>query len=278
MSTSAVAVSLPMALAAPRVAQNKRTSGTRPPLKLAEQAEPVADPEQAPDSTREDEDDLGQIKGIGPKVQYVLGKKGLNRFADLADLTPEELETLLKAEIPSLSAKRIERENWIGQAQMRVQRQRERAVPQPRSNGQDEPPQEVGTDDPTKATREDWRQVADFFVSFGYGTDPQGQEALKTRVHHSQSGEQPADWDGVATDKLVDWMLRQANLPLPAKLPLYKKARLRSQRSSCAKSRHHRAFRRKSLGLGFVCGYRVPILKCRRGNRSPSRSIYTPSI
>lgn len=218
MSTSAISISYPLALGDKRVAHSKQTNETRPPFELTGRAEPIVELDQMPGSTQDNGNSLGQIKGIGPAVLKILTEHGLNSCADMADCTPTGLAGLLKVRIPSMSAKRIERENWIGQAQMCARRQEEQTSLKSEADNTNGSPQQAKADDPANATRENWREVADFFVSFGFTIDPQGEEVLKTRVHHSQA-DIPEEWDGIATDKLVNWMLRQANLRLPPEPP-----------------------------------------------------------
>lgn len=67
--------------------------------------------------TREKEnvDDLTRIKGIADSVQEKLYQAGMYTFFDLAKNNPETIASTLEGLI-GFSAKRIERENWIGQA------------------------------------------------------------------------------------------------------------------------------------------------------------------
>ncbi len=64
------------------------------------------------------------------------------------------------------------------------------------------------------AQRADWYELADFFVSFGYAISRSGEKELRTKVTHSQIGDQQS-WDGIATPALIDWMLKQAGLARP---------------------------------------------------------------
>ncbi len=56
-------------------------------------------------------DDFIAISGIGPKIQTLLNQAGVLTYAQLAQLTPEEI-----AEITKRSAARISQEGWIAQA------------------------------------------------------------------------------------------------------------------------------------------------------------------
>ena len=58
-------------------------------------------------------DDLTVITGIGPALQEILNEAGIVTFAQLAASTVEELQAIL----PDLHDDRVEREDWIGQAQ-----------------------------------------------------------------------------------------------------------------------------------------------------------------
>lgn len=58
-------------------------------------------------------DDLTLVKGIGPATVVRLRQAGILTFAQLADLTPEEIS----AQVTGISAKRIAREKWVKQAQ-----------------------------------------------------------------------------------------------------------------------------------------------------------------
>jgi hypothetical protein len=153
-------------------------------------------------------DDWQQIKGIGPSIAQALLYLGFNCYGDLADYTPERLADLLKSELPSISAQRIERDDWLGQAQALAQ-SNEANLPASTGMESDQdrsaPPQTGGGHD------QQWREVADFFVSFGYARDPDGTEHLQTKVHHSQE-DIFERWEGVATGQLLRWMLQQADL------------------------------------------------------------------
>jgi hypothetical protein len=188
-------------------------------------------------------DDLQQIKGIGPFTAVALNNLGIYRFSDLVNFTPESLADLLKTMTASISPQRIERDNWLGQARALTQRPQEPSSPQPETDEADQPllESQVEAAEPlapqaldqaeteesplpfierkerNRATRENWRELADFFVSFGYTLDEEGRERLETKVIHYQV-DQSDQWEGVATSQLLNWMLRQANLPLLAEL------------------------------------------------------------
>lgn len=71
-----------------------------------------------PDPDDDGDDDLQQIKGIGPKIAGLLGELGVRRFAQIAAWTPENIEWVNE----HLKFKgRVEREEWIAQAQALLQ-------------------------------------------------------------------------------------------------------------------------------------------------------------
>ena len=69
----------------PKLLETK--SLTQPAIQTANQSRPIA--------TNIRKDDLQLIKGIGPALEKRLNDTGLYTFADLARLTPEELEARL---------------------------------------------------------------------------------------------------------------------------------------------------------------------------------------
>lgn len=59
-------------------------------------------------------DDLKLIHGVGPRIEAILHAHGITRFAQIARLSPAEVEKL--GENLGAFADRIEREDWRGQA------------------------------------------------------------------------------------------------------------------------------------------------------------------
>jgi predicted flap endonuclease-1-like 5' DNA nuclease len=62
------------------------------------ESNPVSNPQPVqaePIQTRSEKDDLKAIKGIGPAIEKKLNSAGIQTFADLARLTPGELENIL---------------------------------------------------------------------------------------------------------------------------------------------------------------------------------------
>jgi predicted flap endonuclease-1-like 5' DNA nuclease len=69
-------------------------------------------PDEAP--VAPDEDDLRQIRGIGPATEAMLHELGINSYQQLAGLDAEGRERVRVAVKDTMH--RIEREDWVGQA------------------------------------------------------------------------------------------------------------------------------------------------------------------
>jgi large subunit ribosomal protein L21 len=101
------------------------TEGRNPAQRATPATEPAAAPEPAaaakpaaakPASAAADQadaDDLSLISGVGPKIKQSLNELGYAHFAQIAALTPEEIETI---ETALKSKGRIARDEWIDQA------------------------------------------------------------------------------------------------------------------------------------------------------------------
>ncbi|MCZ7545328.1 MAG: DUF4332 domain-containing protein [Anaerolineae bacterium] len=81
----------------------------RPPA--AAKPEPPSEAE-APAPAPAGEDNLTRIDGIGPAYARALNELGIRTFAQLAQADPEALA----AQIDRLTADRIRRDDWLGQA------------------------------------------------------------------------------------------------------------------------------------------------------------------
>lgn len=138
-------------------------------------------------NTPENKDDFEVISGIGASIAEALYQSGIYRFSELARFTSEDLADLLSARVAFVSAQRIENDDWLGQARTLAS---EQSIHTPETN---------------------WRELADFFVSFGETVDADGIAKIHTKVHHSQ-GDQSECWDGIVTEELIQWMLSHANL------------------------------------------------------------------
>jgi large subunit ribosomal protein L21 len=96
--------------ARPAAAAAEPAAATADPAALAEPAA-AAKPAGAADQGAAD--NLSLISGVGPKIKQSLGELGYTRFAQIAALTPEEIETI---ETALKSKGRIARDEWIDQA------------------------------------------------------------------------------------------------------------------------------------------------------------------
>lgn len=165
-----------------------------------------------PDNAGDTYDDFKKIKGIGASIAMALVESGIYRYQDLARMTPLELTELLKDRVAFISPQRIQRDEWIDQAKSLAERTPAGAphIEKSPDKGNNNPPQEADKA-ATHSKRETWREVADFFVSFGYTSNQDGEERLQTRVHHSQAGDFK-QWEGIVTKELVSWILNKANL------------------------------------------------------------------
>ena len=160
-------------------------------------------------------DDFQQIKGIGSSIAQALKEAGIQTFPDLAAKEPGQLADLLKGKVAFISPQRIERDDWIGQAQLLAQAEIQReSTPPSMNNDEVTQPTESESVPENVVTHNTWREIADFFVSFGYLLDREGGEIIQTKAHHSQTAQENV-WEGIDLEHLTDWMLRQTNLPLP---------------------------------------------------------------
>jgi hypothetical protein len=148
-------------------------------------------------------DDFQKIKGIGRTIASILTGLGVLSFSELASYSPESLTEMLKDKLPPIALLRARPEEWIRQArelaneQAQADSTQERAVNTARGG--------------SHTPRRDWREIADFFVSFGYQVDPSGAAHLATRIHHYQTDDLKL-WDGIAAGELLTWMRDQAGL------------------------------------------------------------------
>lgn len=169
--------------------------------------------DRKPDYIPEDEDDLQQIKGIGSSTAEKLKSHGIHRYQDLMKYTPEDLENLLKDELPFATSKRTA--GWIEEARELQEKKFQFREPAPAQEDTPEEESNGGSESrmiPNIPVYSNWREVADFFVSFGYRQNKSREERLTTRAYHSQE-DRSNSWDGVAAEELIQWMVRQAQLP-----------------------------------------------------------------
>ena len=154
-------------------------------------------------------DDLQKIKGIGQSTEQVLNGLGIYRYKDLTAFDSASLTALLKGKIPSVSLQRVEKDDWVGQARLLDAEQQRASRQEPAAEAA---PETAAVDMAGPPEADNWRELADFFVSFGYARDASGQERLQTKVYYSQ-GDRTGQWEGIAASRAKDWMLLQADLP-----------------------------------------------------------------
>jgi hypothetical protein len=137
-------------------------------------AETMDELDQVLDTPPSNGDDLQQIKGIGQVIAQALNSIGIRRYSDLTRFTPESLADLLQVEIASISPKRIERDDWIGQARVLAQLASTEGEPTEEETETAEEPEEGAPVPPP------WRQHAGFSVFFDYQTDESGKRVWQT--------------------------------------------------------------------------------------------------
>lgn len=89
----------------------KRAAPTGKGPEAVPEAAPVTVPAAEPEAPA---DDLTRIKGIGPGLARQLDALGIRRFAQIAALSPAELEAL-DARLTTLPGRCV-RDDWVGQA------------------------------------------------------------------------------------------------------------------------------------------------------------------
>ncbi len=107
----------PVAKAKPKVVVTKepaaKPAAPKAPVQRAAPAAVVEAPAAPVRRARAVKDDLKQLSGIGPKLEQVLNGKGINRFADIAAWSDEDVRRI-DAELGFDG--RIGRDDWVGQA------------------------------------------------------------------------------------------------------------------------------------------------------------------
>jgi hypothetical protein len=136
-------------------------------------------------------DDLKLIDGIGPAIERHLHSAGILTFAQIADLSPEELAALLHG-YAGLSAQQIAKRDWIGQARRLAS-----------TATLDEPQAEASK-----------RVSAAGQVTFKVQLRVDGNNNVRsTHVTYVQDGSEEK-WAGWDEAKLVDFFARSAALQL----------------------------------------------------------------
>jgi len=154
------------------------------------------------------DDDLLNIKGVTKEVEQALKKVGINTYEKLVGYNANRLNNILKANDPPISLSQVKLETIINKAsdltrstpkQERVQTVAEAAL--------------TGKKRQYERHWENWEELADFFVSFGYEITKSGEKNLETRVINYERDEKQ-QWQDVATDQLLEWIVSRSNTPL----------------------------------------------------------------
>lgn len=166
-----------------------------------------------------DKDDFQQIKGIGPVTAQALYDIGIYRFTDLVSYTSLDriagLVEMLESDVKFISKERIIQEDWHSQAKKLTISLNRKELSKPTVDKflttipkmQEHPNQKPSTEEDDI----EWRELADFFVSFGEEIGSSGEARFKTKVHHSQT-DKFDQWYGIAIDQLIKWMMEETNL------------------------------------------------------------------
>ena len=217
MSTDAMAFPSPAVIEKLNSGHARQANRARKASDDFEMVESMDELNQPSDNTPAEQDDFQQVKGIGPFIAQTLIDLEIYSFEQLAELTPDHLSDLLCGRVPAISPQRIENGDWIGQARSLALAKQGISPAKLETPEQSETHSEKQAEEVKKAPREGWRELADFFVSFGYAIGPQGEERLQTKVHYSQ-GDRFEKWADISTQQLIHWMLTQADLPIPPEL------------------------------------------------------------
>jgi hypothetical protein len=147
----------------------------------------------------EEYDDLSELDGIGERYAAALAEAGIKSFSDLIKYTPKTLsETLKERANVRISEKRIDTENWIGQARQALGRKKLPVVGLPAS------------DEKVKDTEDKWTERGMFQITFE-SRKLNGEEVLQTRVYDDRSGDETA-LSGIDPDAWVNWILERTGL------------------------------------------------------------------
>lgn len=153
---------------------------------------------------------LKGIHGIGPTYAKALSKIPIREPADLAKYTPDSLSEALREVGVKVSAKKIENDDWIGQAK--------KGLDQLDNNGQKPPEEEAEAAQELEEsqTQSTWQQHAGFYIFFDYEMGKDGEQVWQTRVwqtraYHNESGEEEP-FPGVGPSPWVNWIMEKAEL------------------------------------------------------------------
>ena len=151
-------------------------------------------------------DDFKRIKGIGQKVELRLHTAGIQTYAQLLELSAQELATQLGTKF-HIGAERIEKEDWLGQArelaaQSSSSSMNAAALAKQASESEDAPPF-----DPLEAFNR--QHYSTFTIRLSQNAD---NRVRYVQVAHAES-DQRATWPSWNEEKLLNYLYRQAALP-----------------------------------------------------------------
>ena len=147
----------------------------------------------------EEHDNLAELDGIGERYSAGLAKAGVNSFNDLVKYTPKTLSEALKERAGlKISEKRIDSQNWIGQARQALGRKKLPAVRMP-------PPK------PTPEKPEEWKERGTFTVSFE-SRMIKGEEVWQTLVYDDEPSGEELPLPGISIDTWANRILDKAGL------------------------------------------------------------------
>ncbi|HLX57313.1 MAG TPA: hypothetical protein VKR83_09835 [Ktedonobacteraceae bacterium] len=138
-------------------------------------------------------DNFKLINGIGPAVEHRLHGVGIRRYAQLAALSPADIAASVSG-LAGLTAERITRQDWIGQARKLAAR----------SASTERESSDVIPVEP--------QRTATFSLEFSLNED---NTVRRSRISHLQSGFEET-WDGWQDAQLIGFLVQHAGLVLPS--------------------------------------------------------------
>jgi len=153
-------------------------------------------------------DELSDIPGIGTaRARWLKTAFDVQSFADLAALSPDEVERRLKSEGRG-SVSRSAIEGWISEAKARTAVESEALRTKHQDKGKT----------PSSGSQSDWKPVASFVVEF-QTRDGDGDHQLRRTAVHYLEEDRNEHWTGFDWEKLAAWMRgqlrREAAAPQP---------------------------------------------------------------
>ncbi len=157
-------------------------------------------------------DNLEEIEGIGSGYAKALHKIGIHRFSDLAQyVTANQLrQALLTQAGMDVPLRKMEKNDWIGQAQALAARQTTNPY-QPLHVEEGE----VAATSPVPPDKQIGHRYIGFSVFFEGITDENGEPAWQTRAYHDESGEE-VHFTGIEASSWANWILDRAGLRMIA--------------------------------------------------------------